>query len=137
MPKIAKTWERLLSITIDFLIYYIIFILFIKFFGKYDSQTNSEVVTGFPAFILFLIAIFLHPLSEAFSGQTIGKRLIGIKVVNEKFKHIKVSQAFIRFFLAFIDLIFLIGIIILATNNKRQRIGDLVAKTLVIDCKKE
>lgn len=77
------------------------------------------------------------PFSEAYIGQTIGKRLVGIKVVNENFREIKTSQAFIRFFFGLIDFSCLfVGLIVAYNNKNNQRIGDQIAKTLVIDINK-
>lgn len=68
-------------------------------------------------------------------GQTIGKRFLDIKVVSERFQYISMGQALGRFFMGFIDYMFLLGIIIAATNKRKQRIGDILAKTIVVQTK--
>jgi uncharacterized RDD family membrane protein YckC len=131
---LAKKRNRIVAFIADFTIYFIIFIIFGVFYGVKNDNGDGFVVNGFPAFILFLISLFLWPVSESFSGQTIGKRLVGLKVVDESHKEIKTRQAFIRFIFGYIDLcFFLVGLIVASTNNKKQRIGDLVAKTVVIE----
>jgi uncharacterized RDD family membrane protein YckC len=132
--NIAKKRNRIVAFIVDTTIYFIIFIVFGIFFGVEKSDGNGFNIVGFPAFFLFVISLFLWPLSESFSGQTIGKRLVGLKVVNESFKEIKTRQAILRFLFAYIDLgFFLVGLIVACTNKQNQRIGDLVAKTVVID----
>lgn len=131
MPKKIILY-RILAALIDFMIYYIIIMLFAILFGTVDTEKIGFHVSGFPAFILMLIGILLWPVSEAFSGQTIGKRIVGLQVVTDENKFISGSQAFTRFALGILDIFFLVGIIIALTNKKNKRIGDLVANTIVI-----
>jgi uncharacterized RDD family membrane protein YckC len=132
--NIAKKRNRIVAFIVDATLYFIIFIIFGIFFGVEKSDGNGFNIVGFPALVLFFISLFLWPLSESFSGQTIGKRLVGLKVVNESFKEIKTRQAILRFLFAYIDLgFFLVGLFVASSNKQNQRIGDLVAKTVVID----
>lgn len=129
---LAKKRDRILAFLVDNVIFTLIFVIMCYVFG--NPSENGFELNGAPAFMMMLIGLFLWPFSEAFSVQTIGKRLVGIKVVNESFKDIKTWQAFIRFFFGFIDFsCFFIGLIIASTNEKNQRLGDLVAKTIVVD----
>ena len=59
-----------------------------------------------------------------------------LKAVTNDLKPIGIGQAFGRFFMGFIDYMFLIGLIIAATNKQNKRIGDMVANTIVIRTKK-
>lgn len=132
--NLAKKRNRIVAFIVDATIYFIVFIIFGIFFGVEKVDGSGFNIIGFPAFVLFIVSLFLWPLSESFSGQTIGKRLVGLKVVDELFNEIKTRQAIIRFLFGYIDLcVFFIGLIVASTNNKNQRIGDLVAKTIVID----
>lgn len=130
--KLAKKRDRILAFTVDFLIYTFIILLFGFFFGV-KNDTGYQI-TGFPAFVLFLFGIGLWPINEAFTGKTFGKKIVGLKVVNnENNKDISGSQAFIRFFFGFFDVFLLIGLLVASNNKSNQRIGDLVAKSIVID----
>lgn len=134
---IAKKRERIVAFLADFIIYLMIFILFLFLWGKPNYEGNGYVVTGFPAFVLFLIGIILWPISESMFGQTIGKRLVGIRVINGRnYKHLSFGQAFIRFVFCYIDILFFIGLIVASINKQNKRIGDFVAKTVVIDLDK-
>lgn len=75
-------------------------------------------MTGLAAFGMFLCGFFLWPISEGIWGQTIGKIFLDLKVLNDNYKPIGMGQAFGRFFLGFIDYIFLNGLIIAANNNR-------------------
>ena len=71
-------------------------------------------------------------------GKTPGKFLCSSKVVTEAGAPITLGQSAIRNSLRLIDGIFLylVGLIIIAVDKNNQRLGDLVAKTMVIDEKK-
>lgn len=131
--KIAKKRERIAAFFLDFSIFMLIVILFGIFFGTPKTDTVGFNITGFPAFILSAIGFILWPISESLTGKTIGKKLIGIKVISNDNKRITFTQAFIRFIFGFVDYIFLIGLIVASTNNSNRRIGDYIANTKVID----
>lgn len=135
--EIAKKRYRILAFIIDFFIFWLIGMILGFFFG--EPLSNGEVgynLSGLPALFQFLIGFYLWPISEGLSGQTLGKKILNLKVVTTEYKPIGIGQAFGRFFLGFIDWIFLIGIIVASVNHKKQRIGDLAAGTLVIVEKK-
>lgn len=133
----AKKRERIVAFLADFIIYLLIFLLFLFLWGKPNTEGTGHSVTGFPAFFLFVIGILLWPISESIFGQTIGKRLVGVRVIDSKtFKHLTFSQAFIRFIFGYFDIILFLGLIVASTNKQNKRIGDYVAKTAVIDLDK-
>lgn len=135
---IAKKRIRLLAAVVDHLIFLAIFIAVWHFFGEKSSETEVLVLHDFPALIMTLVTFLLWPVSEAFFGQTLGKRLVGLKVVDESFKDIRTRQAFLRFIFGALDSgCFGLGLIIAANNPKNQRIGDLIAKTIVVDLDKK
>lgn len=134
---IARKRERIAAFLADVIIYLLIFLLFLFLWGVPNYEKNGYEVTGFPAFILFLIGIILWPVSESVFGQTIGKRLVGIRVLNaENYKHLSFGQAFIRFIFGYIDILLFIGLVVALTNKQNKRIGDYVAKTIVVDLDK-
>ena len=134
--EIAKKRYRILAFIIDFYIFGIIGFILGFFFGTPLEDEVGYNLNGLPAFGMFLIGFFLWPISEGIWGQTIGKRFLNLKVVTNEFKSIGIRQAFGRFFLGFIDYIFLIGLIIAANNKQNKRIGDLAANTIVVRTKK-
>ena len=134
--KIAKKRDRILAFTIDCLIFAFIFLGFAYFYGDVNQEHNKITVSGFPAFILFIITLGLWPFSEALTGQTFGKKIVGLKVVNKINKDISGGQAFMRFCLSFFDLFMLAGLLVASQNKNNQRIGDLVANTIVTEINK-
>jgi len=84
----------------------------------------------------FLIWILYFGYFESTSGQTIGKQVMRIKVVDEQASTvIDLGRALIRNILRIIDFLpffYIIGIILIFTNPKKQRLGDIAARTVVI-----
>ena len=94
---------------------------------------------------LFLIILFviewLYPvLFELLArGQTPGKKLLGIAVVNDDLSPVTLGTSLIRNLLRTIDflpLFYLAGIVTMLSNRRFQRLGDLAAGTLVISISK-
>ena len=133
-PKLAPLKYRVSAALIDFLILWLLSFGMGYFFGDYvvNNDSMGYNITGWPGFFLFLIEVGLMPVQEGLTGRTIGKRVVQIKVVKEDYSNISVSRSIARHFFDIVDLILLIGLLIAATTPKRQRIGDLVAKTVVV-----
>ncbi|MDD1721756.1 MAG: RDD family protein, partial [Euryarchaeota archaeon] len=66
--------------------------------------------------------------------QTLGKWFVKIKVVKENGAPINYTEAAIRTVLRIIDglIDYLIGAILIWTSDKRQRLGDRLAHTVVV-----
>jgi len=82
----------------------------------------------------FILYIGYYTYLEGSRGQTIGKMITKIKVVREDGSPIDMNQAFTRNILRIIDGIvaYLIGAILIWRSDKKQRLGDRVARTVVV-----
>jgi len=82
----------------------------------------------------FIFYIAYYTYLEGSRGQTIGKMITRIKVVREDGMPIDMSQAFTRNILRIIDgfILYLIGAILIIRSDKKQRLGDMVARTVVV-----
>ena len=68
-------------------------------------------------------------------GQTLGKRLLGLRVVEASGLRLRPSQIIVRNLLRFVDLLpglYLVGGISCVLSSRRQRLGDIAAGTIVI-----
>lgn len=95
------------------------------------GSDNSETYMAIGGVLLLIYLI----VAEAVWGQTLGKKLFGIKVMMQDGKNCTVLGAILRNVFRIIDMIFggyLLAIIVMTITPKRQRIGDLIAKTVVI-----
>ncbi len=93
-------------------------------------------MTGLP-FILYLLIVFAYfTLMEGYRGQTVGKMLLGIKVIREDNGEVPgLKVAAIRTILRLIDVLpaaYLVGFIAVLISAKNQRLGDMAANTLVV-----
>jgi len=89
-------------------------------------------------FLIFLFAIeWLYPvLFEVYMrGQTPGKRLLGISVINDDLSPVTLGTSMVRNLLRTVDflpLFYLAGLVTMLSNRRFQRLGDMAAGTLVI-----
>jgi uncharacterized RDD family membrane protein YckC len=95
----------------------------------------TVLLTG-TRFLLYLALVLLYYFAaEATSGQTVGKRLLGLRVVRTDGSRPSVGAIAGRTLLRIVDwlpLLYLVGFVVaLATGPRRQRVGDLAAKTVV------
>lgn len=68
-------------------------------------------------------------------GQTLGKKVLGLRVVDERGLKLRPSQVVIRNLLRFVDglpLFYAVGGIVSLFSSRSQRLGDLAAGTVVV-----
>lgn len=89
--------------------------------------------------VLFLPVIFYDLVSEIIlNGQSIGKRVMAIKVISLTGEQPTISQYIIRWLFRLVDFSFtsgLLALIMVAVSDKKQRLGDMVADTVVVKTK--
>ncbi|MBZ5751565.1 RDD family protein [Metabacillus rhizolycopersici] len=86
--------------------------------------------------VLFLLNWGYFFVLEYFSGgKTIGKRVVGIRVIQENGHSLTILSSFIRNLVRIIDSLpanYLVGMLMIFFHPKNKRIGDLVAGTIVV-----
>ncbi len=85
--------------------------------------------------IVVLINLLYGFILEGWRGQTIGKMALGIIVTKEDGKPCDYPASFIRNILRIIDVLpslYIIGLVVILITKRKQRIGDLAAKTVVV-----
>lgn len=101
---------------------------------------NELNVRPSPGGWLILIGVpwtFYHLAMEVFmDGQSIGKRMMKIKVVRMNGGGAGLTQYLLRWMLRIVDSFFLVGALVILFNGKGQRLGDLAAGTTVVSVKK-
>ena len=94
-----------------------------------------------PICLVFLFVIFAYLiLMESYVGWTIGKRILGMRVVDVSGNKIGLSKSIIRNLLRLLDglpAFNILGIILIATSQGKQRLGDRIAKTYVVNNKRK
>ncbi len=124
-------WIRFISFLIDTIVLGVLIGVVGSILGFSVVSRTAGWGFGLLSFIIFL-AYFTY--LEGSKGQTIGKMVTKIKVVGEDGEMINMNQAFTRNILRVIDglLAYLIGAILIWRSDKKQRLGDRIAKTVVI-----
>lgn len=129
----ANIYKRALAVIIDHLIINIA-LIFIYF--QFIAQDPDRINLSIEAYYLFTTINFLYFfLAESVFHQTIGKKIFNIRVISVTDKPVRWTQILIRNLLRPIDFIgfYLLGFIFISLSSKSQRIGDLLAKTMVVE----
>jgi len=146
--RIAGPFPRALALLLDTLIIAGGMLVISLFMGVMAlSSGMSNVIDGLLLVISFVVSWGYFTFFESGKrGATIGKRTVGLRVIDRSGNNITRGQAFIRNVLRFVDMLpgipttaagFLIGSFGLGFfcclfTRKFQRVGDLVANTLVV-----
>jgi uncharacterized RDD family membrane protein YckC len=100
------------------------------------SHTGEKWLIAGLILIHFLMYWGYFALFETFwNGQTPGKKLLKIRVIQQSGRQITFFEAMTRNLLRIIDALpgfYLIGVIAMLSNHQHQRLGDLAAGTLVV-----
>lgn len=165
--EIPEFYRRLLALILDIVVQF----FYLKIVGEIfkaiaRSADPADIDTGYNLWgirLLLLLPLFLYHviLEITMNGQSLGKKIMGIRVVNENGGRASVSQFLIRWLLRLSDgwililivilltgygfndgestviilaaFVFLITDIILVVSSKKgQRIGDMLAHTILI-----
>ena len=126
---------RILAGFIDYLIIYTFFFLYIYTFGEPDEE-GGHSVTGLPGLAPIVFWGLITVALEQLFGVTIGNYLAGLKPVsiNGVDRKLSFGQSLTRHLFDPIDMFFfgLVGILTIKNSDKHQRVGDIVAKTIVV-----
>ena len=82
-----------------------------------------------------LVAYFYHSLLEGIWGKTIGKKICGIIVLKDDFTKCNISKGLLRNLMRIVDVFlfyYLVGVVSILGTMKWQRLGDIVAGTVVV-----
>lgn len=145
--QLAGPCSRFLAWLIDELVQWAL-ILMAAAFGLIVGITGALIggelgLLGFAIVILMSFAIrsFYHIVFEMrWNGQTPGKRALRLRVLAEEGTRVSFHQSMTRNLLRFLDgmpfglvfMSYLFGLTALLLSSRRQRIGDLLAGTVVV-----
>jgi uncharacterized RDD family membrane protein YckC len=100
------------------------------------TQTAGKWFIAFIVFINFAVAWGYFALFEAYwHGQTPGKRVMKVRAIKDSGRQITLFEALARNLLRVVDYLpgmYLVGLITMLCNKRNQRLGDLVAGTIVV-----
>jgi uncharacterized RDD family membrane protein YckC len=130
-PKYATFRRRCLASLLDNTVW-ILFLFWIYVWIVEGASALSDAA-GIVAVLAFFSLWFNYfAVCEWRWGQTIGKNATGIEVrATDRSPRLTYGQASIRNLLRIVDF-FVIGEVMIATRKRKQRLGDLAAKTVVL-----
>ena len=140
--RVAKPAARSIAWLIDFIVFIAIMIVsgFLLTFAS--AWFGAQIGQGLHLLLLFLSLWFYNVFFEmSAKGATPGQRSMGLKVAGVNGAPVRLPQSIIRNLLRVVDFMpfgYLLGLICCLFTKKFQRLGDLVADTVVIysDAKK-
>jgi len=140
----ASVGERILAYGIDWIIkiayVVVIYQIMFKLFSIDEVVRDMDYWSQVAIYALFYLPAMFYTLifETILDGQTIGKRILKIKVIKIDGYQASLSDFVIRWFFRIIDLNMMSGVVALiaiVTSPKNQRLGDMTAGTSVIALK--
>ena len=132
---LAGPFSRMLAFAVDFAAIAAAGMLLARLLAPlqlFSADAAQSAITV----LYFAISLLYGILTEWFwRGQTVGKRLLGLRVVEASGLRLRPSQIIVRNLLRFVDLLsglYLIGGVCCVVSNRRQRLGDIAAGTIVV-----
>lgn len=140
--RLASVGSRCIAFGLDYGVMILYAILVFTLLAKSDVFNSGDVWLSWGIASLATLPIFLYPLvlETLMEGQTIGKRVMKIKVVKIDGTRATFYQYFIRWVCNAIDIFISmggLGLTSIILSAKSQRIGDMAADTTVISIKED
>lgn len=135
---IAGIGSRFLAAMIDTFLILIAqgIILFVAGLAVSSFEIGQSILTALAAVVGFVILWGYYIVFEmVWSGQTPGKRSVGLRVVREGGRPITFVASAIRNFIRLVDFLpalYGIGVVAMFIDTRARRLGDLAAGTLVV-----
>lgn len=133
--RLAGPVTRFCAWAIDFAVILTILIL-LSIATAAVGMVSAGLGMSLTIFTYFAVSIGYGIVTEWFwRGQTLGKRVLGLRVLDVQGLSIHFSQIVLRNLFRFLDSIpvfYLVGGIALLCNRHNQRLGDLAANTVVV-----
>lgn len=135
--EVAGLGERILARLIDMGVFAVLAIASLVA----NNWLQTTMIKGFPLIMIlcFLLYIFYDLICEAFfNGQSVGKRIMKIKVISLDGSRPSLGQYLMRWIFRIVDFVITMqvgALIAVIFTEKKQRIGDLVAGTAMVSTK--
>lgn len=131
--ELAKTGSRIGSFCIDAALFAMSFNLLVTLLSVIMPFFATELMFTYGNLGFFVLYVFLMEMLNR--GQTLGKRIVGIKVIRLDGNDPTPADFITRAIFMLPDIIFSLGIpavLLVSSGRHKQRLGDIVAGTVVI-----
>jgi uncharacterized RDD family membrane protein YckC len=137
--ELASLRDRIFAFILDFIL---ILIVYLVLLSVLESTIRAVLASSYlnMYFVYFLMPIFLFVLYQftmelLANGQSVGKRMLGIKVVRLDGREPGATDYLLRAVFLVVDVILSSGVLaalLVGSTAKRQRLGDMTAHTTVV-----
>ena len=132
---LASLGERIVGYLIDSLVVIGYLIVLALLFWAFESSHIFGDYTWITMILYFPIYFYSLAFEVFMNGQSVGKRVMNIRVISIDGAKPTLGQFIIRWLFRLIDIsfsFFMCGTICIAVSERKQRVGDMVAGTAVI-----
>ncbi|MFZ0661898.1 MAG: RDD family protein [Acidobacteriaceae bacterium] len=144
---IAGIGSRFLAILTDTVVqaigYAVLILIFVLIASSAPKTTSGALshtgekwlIAGLVLFHFLLYWGYFALFETYWNGQTPGKKLCKIRVIQQSGRQITFFEAMTRNLIRVVDMLpgfYLVGVIAMVSNKRHQRLGDLAAATLVV-----
>ncbi len=133
--QLAGPVVRGLAWAVDFLVI-IVISQGVGFLGRIAGIISDDLAAAVATLGYFIVSIGYGVAAEwVWRGQTIGKRLVRLRVMDAQGLRLQFHQILIRNLLRFVDMLpgfYLVGGLACSFSRRAQRLGDLAANTIVV-----
>ncbi len=140
--RYANLWIRIAALAVDLGVFCAVFFPITRLVKGTWLMTSSDHMWSYgwfitdPICLTFLGIIFVYfVVLEGTFGVTVGKRVVGIKVVDLSGGRPGLQKSFVRNILRLVDALPVMSIlraVLILPSLERTRVGDRVAKTRVV-----
>lgn len=117
---------------VDFVILYVGFYIILALIGELDAYLAVEEWTSHDAWYIFGVLLYDTILVGTF-GATVGKAIVGIKIVQENGHSVGYGRALGRHLATYLSGLLLgIGFLMVAFRDDKRGLHDLIAGTVVV-----
>lgn len=144
-PERCGVGIRGVAMAVDSIVWFALFLLATTAVGAVTGQLERTAdglnadLTGGPALagmvVWLALGIGYHTVLEWQYGQTIGKRLVAIRVMHETGQPLNLRASALRNILRLVDwlpLLYLVGSAAILISDKQRRVGDQIGNTKVV-----
>ena len=141
----ASIGQRILATILDTLVligysFFIGFVVF-QYWGVADYFKDLDSWSKIAVVILFFFPVIIYSvtLETILEGQSLGKKIVGIRVVKIDGYEAGFGDYLIRWFFRCVDVLIAsgtIGLVSIVATKRSQRLGDLAAGTAVISLRR-
>lgn len=137
---LAYLMDALIQLAILLILFYALTIAAVALSSFVPEEARDFLPVAAILLIFLLYEGYFVFLETYWRGQSIGKRILGLRVVKDGGQPIRFTDAFIRNIMRFADMLppiwfyptYGIGCAVLMSNRLHKRIGDFAAGTIVV-----